>query len=107
MEGQKKREPPATFRSQGARILAITYFPTPIECSIIGAAELNCRVRKGNGCFLRAMVARNLFAVDAKPPGEGGEEPEAPHPCEEVLDGTHRSVHSLSTLPIAGARLDG
>ena len=38
----------------------MSYFPTPKGCSIIGAAELNGRVRNGNGWILCAMVARNL-----------------------------------------------
>jgi len=29
---------------------AISYFPTPERCSIIGSSRLNFRVRDGNGC---------------------------------------------------------
>ena len=32
----------------------MTYFPV---ISIIGAGELNCRVRNGNGCGLSAIIA--------------------------------------------------
>jgi hypothetical protein len=38
----------------------MSYFPAATDRSIIGAAELNCRVRNGNGWDLRAMVARSL-----------------------------------------------
>jgi hypothetical protein len=30
--------------------VAATYFPTPVQSSIIGPPSLNCRVRDGNGC---------------------------------------------------------
>ena len=36
-------------------------FPQNHSCSIIGAVELNFRVRDGNGCRLYAMVTGKLF----------------------------------------------
>lgn len=36
-------------------------FPQNHSCSIIGAVELNFRVRDGNGCGLYAMVTGKLF----------------------------------------------
>src|SRR5581483_116206 len=35
-------------------------FPRSCPRSIIGDAELNCRVRNGNGCVLRSMITGNL-----------------------------------------------
>jgi hypothetical protein len=35
-------------------------FPRSYPRSIIGDAELNCRVRNGNGCDLRSMTTGNL-----------------------------------------------
>src|SRR5262249_30150211 len=35
-------------------------FPRSCPRSIIGDAELNCRVRNGNGCDLRSMTTGNL-----------------------------------------------
>lgn len=34
----------------------MTYFPTTIGSSIIGAVELNFRGRNGIGCFLYAII---------------------------------------------------
>ena len=33
-------------------------FPQGLPCSIIGALKLNLRVRKGNGCYLQAIITR-------------------------------------------------
>src|SRR5437870_6116360 len=38
-------------------------FPPSCPGSIIGDAELNCRVRNGNGCDLRSMTTGNLKSV--------------------------------------------
>ena len=35
-------------------------FPTGLPASIIGAGELNCRVRNGTGCNLPAMGTREM-----------------------------------------------
>ena len=45
--------------------LAMSYFPAARGRSIIGAAELNGRVRNGNGWILRAMVARRLVVCSS------------------------------------------
>ena len=58
----KNAEPASLLREKPVRFenLAMSYFPAATDRSIIGAAELNCRVRNGNGWDLRAMVARSL-----------------------------------------------
>ena len=43
-------------------------FPRSYPRSIIGDAELNCRVRNGNGCDLRSMTTGNLVSCVAPPP---------------------------------------
>ena len=62
-----KKKPPARHVGGDGRVvfknLAVSYFPTPRERSIIGAAELNCRVRNGDGWVLRAMAARRLVGT--------------------------------------------
>jgi hypothetical protein len=40
-------------------ILATSYSPTKNR-STIGAGELNCRVRDGNGCGLSAIITRKF-----------------------------------------------
>ena len=45
--------------------LAMSYFPAARGRSIIGAAELNGRVRNGDGWILRAMVARRLVVCSS------------------------------------------
>ena len=42
-------------------------FPPPYKGSIIGAGDLNFRVRNGNGCILTAMVTRNLYRGSLTP----------------------------------------
>jgi hypothetical protein len=67
LHGSKNAERPGgSCGATGALVLknlAMSYFPAGTARSIIGAAELNCRVRNGNGWDLRAIVARKCCAT--------------------------------------------
>ena len=55
-------------QDQTSFVLALPIFPGRHQPSIVGANELNCRVRDGNGCTLTAistdyMVTRTRFEL--------------------------------------------
>lgn len=59
-EAGKRKTLPMQSLSRKNQILATSYSPTGF-CSTIGAGELNCRVRDGNGCFLLVMSAGKFY----------------------------------------------
>ncbi len=48
-------------------VLALPIFPARLQASIVGASELNCRVRDGNGWTLTAINTNYLTAFTVKP----------------------------------------
>ena len=56
------KKPPLLYRNEGFNLIwRRPTLPHSYPCSTIGAVELNCRVRYGNGCFLHAKTTRNFF----------------------------------------------
>ena len=63
-QGAEKAKAPARVLAQGPsdEIPAATYSPTPKECSTIGSAGLNFRVRDGNGWNPCEIATGNCWA---------------------------------------------
>jgi hypothetical protein len=90
------------FRRKGWRRPTL---PQPLDCSTIGAAGLNCRVRNGNGCGPCALVvsrffwshesratSHGLFVRDSRPVTRDDNEEWMVYRCEDRRDQTSRAI---------------